>query len=146
KDTATSLEVYWPDGRSVARHLEPWEINTVLHVPYPNEEEEVAATPTVDIECGHGFAMNDNGRCTDKDECSPFPSVCPPDRPVCTNTYGGFKCRSNKRCGQGYEPSGDGSACVAQPFLGGTRSSGVQSWPGRALWPLLSALLHAALP
>ena len=50
KDTATTLEVYWPDGRSVARHLEPWEINTVLHVPYPNEVEEEAATATADIE------------------------------------------------------------------------------------------------
>ncbi|XP_059929374.1 cartilage acidic protein 1-like [Gadus macrocephalus] len=64
------------------------------------------------LQCGHGFAMNENGRCTDKDECSPFPSVCPPDRPVCTNTYGSFKCRSNKRCSQGYKPSSDGSACV----------------------------------
>ncbi|CAL8256367.1 unnamed protein product [Lota lota] len=142
KDTATSLEVYWPDGRSVARHLEPWEINTVLHVPYPSEEEEEAATPTVDIECGLGFALNENGRCTDKDECIQFPSVCAPDRPVCTNTYGSFKCRSNKRCNQGFEPNDDGSACVAQvAYFGGTRSSGVQRWPGLSLWPLSASLL-----
>ncbi|CAL8298636.1 unnamed protein product [Merluccius merluccius] len=78
----------------------------------------------------------------DQDECTQFPSVCPPDRPVCTNTYGGFKCRSNKRCSRGFQPNDDGSACVAQvAYFGGTRSSGVQRWPGRSLWPLSASLL-----
>uniref|UniRef100_A0A8C6P4Z8 Cartilage acidic protein 1 n=1 Tax=Nothobranchius furzeri TaxID=105023 RepID=A0A8C6P4Z8_NOTFU len=111
KDVATNVEVYWPDGRSIARPLEPSEINSVLEIHYPRDEEEV--TPTVEIECGHGFALNENGRCTDKDECTQFPSVCPSDRPVCTNTYGSYKCRAKRRCNQGFEPNDDGSACVA---------------------------------
>lgn len=45
---ATNVEVYWPDGRSIARPLEPSEINSVLEIPYPRDEEEV--TPTVEIE------------------------------------------------------------------------------------------------
>lgn len=48
KDVATNVEVYWPDGRSVARPLDPSEINSVLEVYYPRDEEEV--TPTVEIE------------------------------------------------------------------------------------------------
>lgn len=48
KDVATNVEVYWPDGRSVARPLDPSEINSVLEVLYPRDEEEV--TPTVEIE------------------------------------------------------------------------------------------------
>ncbi|KAF0027474.1 hypothetical protein F2P81_020215 [Scophthalmus maximus] len=112
KDVATNVEVYWPDGRSVARPLEPSEINSVLEIHYPRDEEEF--TPTVEIECGHGFALNENGRCTDKDECTQFPSVCPSDRPVCTNTYGSYKCRAKRRCNQGFEPNDDGSACVAR--------------------------------
>uniref|UniRef100_A0A667XYD1 Cartilage acidic protein 1 n=1 Tax=Myripristis murdjan TaxID=586833 RepID=A0A667XYD1_9TELE len=140
KDVATNVEVYWPDGRSVARPLEPSEINSVLEIPYPRDEEE--ATPTVEIECGHGFAMNENGRCTDKDECTQFPSVCPPDRPVCTNTFGSYKCRANKRCNQGFEPNDDGSACVAQvAYFGGTQSSGVRKWSGLSLWPLSVSVL-----
>lgn len=45
---ATNVEVYWPDGRSVARPLEPSEMNSVLEIHYPRDEEEV--TPTVEIE------------------------------------------------------------------------------------------------
>ncbi|XP_017268259.1 cartilage acidic protein 1 isoform X2 [Kryptolebias marmoratus] len=123
KDVATNVEVYWPDGRSIARPLESSEINSVLEIHYPRDEDEV--TPTVKIECGHGFALNEHGRCTDKDECTQFPSVCPSDRSVCTNTYGSYKCRAKRRCNQGFEPNDDGSACVAQvAYFGVTRSSG----------------------
>lgn len=45
---ATNVEVYWPDGRSVARPLEPSDLNSVLEIRYPREEDEV--TPTVEIE------------------------------------------------------------------------------------------------
>lgn len=45
---ATNVEVYWPDGRSIARPLEPSEINSVLEIPYPRDEDQV--TPTVEIE------------------------------------------------------------------------------------------------
>ncbi|KAJ3610579.1 hypothetical protein NHX12_022671, partial [Muraenolepis orangiensis] len=140
KDTPTSLEVYWPGGRSVARQLEPWEVNTVLHVPYPSDEEEEEVTQTLPVECGRGFSMKENGRCTDEDECAGLPPPCPPDRPVCTNTYGGFKCRSNRRCSLGFQPNLDGSACVAQAaYFEGTRSSGGER--GLSLWPLWAALL-----
>lgn len=48
KDVATNVEVYWPDGRSVARPLEPSDLNSVLEIRYPREEDEV--TPAVEIE------------------------------------------------------------------------------------------------
>uniref|UniRef100_A0A673I751 Cartilage acidic protein 1-like n=1 Tax=Sinocyclocheilus rhinocerous TaxID=307959 RepID=A0A673I751_9TELE len=112
KDVATSVEVFWPDGRSVARALEPSEMNKVMEIYYPENEEE--ATQVVEIECGPGFEVNENGRCSDQDECTQFPSVCPSERPVCTNTYGSFKCRANKRCNQGYEPNDEGTACVGE--------------------------------
>uniref|UniRef100_A0A8C1E2P5 Cartilage acidic protein 1 n=1 Tax=Cyprinus carpio carpio TaxID=630221 RepID=A0A8C1E2P5_CYPCA len=105
KDVATSVEVFWPDGRSVARALQPSEMNKVMEIYYPENEEEAT-------QCGPGFEVNENGRCTDQDECTQFPSVCPSERPVCTNTYGSFKCRANKRCNQGYEPNDEGTACV----------------------------------
>uniref|UniRef100_A0A8C1HS62 Cartilage acidic protein 1 n=1 Tax=Cyprinus carpio carpio TaxID=630221 RepID=A0A8C1HS62_CYPCA len=99
KDVATSVEVFWPDGRSVARALQPSEMNKVMEIYYPENEEE--ATQVVEIE-------------VHQDECTQFPSVCPSERPVCTNTYGSFKCRANKRCNQGYEPNDEGTACVGE--------------------------------
>lgn len=107
------------------------------------------------LQCGHGFALSENGRCTgklerftslcwplrayfltfsrnvslcsspppDQDECTQFPSVCPSDRPVCTNTYGSYKCRAKRRCNQGFEPNDDGSACV-----------GEWSWQSQSSW------------
>ncbi|XP_015202013.2 cartilage acidic protein 1 isoform X1 [Lepisosteus oculatus] len=110
KDVVTSVEVYWPDGRSIARPLQTSDMKSVLEIPYP--QDEVEGTQPTEVECGNGFTANENGRCIDVDECTQFPSVCTRDRPVCVNTYGGYKCRSNKRCSQGYEPSEDGTACV----------------------------------
>lgn len=45
---ATNVEVYWPDGSSVARPLELSDLNTVMEIHYPSSEEEV--TPAVEIE------------------------------------------------------------------------------------------------
>ncbi|XP_052006367.1 cartilage acidic protein 1-like isoform X1 [Xyrauchen texanus] len=135
KDVATSVEVFWSDGRSVARPLELSDMNKVMEIYYPENEEEV--TPAVEIECGPGFEVNENGRCTDRDECTQFPSVCPTERPVCTNTYGSFKCRANKRCNQGYEPNDEGTACVAQvAYFGGNRSSASKFFAS-CLWSLV---------
>lgn len=50
----------------------------------------------------------------DTNECIQFPFVCPRDKPVCVNTYGSYRCRTNKRCSQGYEPNEDGTACVGE--------------------------------
>uniref|UniRef100_A0A8C6UHG5 Cartilage acidic protein 1b n=1 Tax=Neogobius melanostomus TaxID=47308 RepID=A0A8C6UHG5_9GOBI len=110
KDVATNVEVYWPDGRSVARPLEPSEINSVLEIHYPRDEEEVTTPVEVEVHLN-------------KDECTQFPSV--------------YKCRAKKRCNQGFEPNDDGSACVAKvAYFGGTRSSGESKWPGSSLWSL----------
>ncbi|KAG8549268.1 hypothetical protein GDO81_021801 [Engystomops pustulosus] len=49
----------------------------------------------------------------DTDECIQFPFVCPREKPICINTYGGYKCRPNRRCNRGFEPNEDGTACVA---------------------------------
>lgn len=131
KDVATSVEVFWPDGRSVARPLEPSDMNKVMEIHYPENEEE--ATPALEIECGPGFELNENGRCTDQDECTQFPSVCPSERPVCTNTYGSFKCRANKRCNQGYEPNDEGTACVGELRLKSGHKGGLiqEDTPGK---------------
>ncbi|XP_030628269.1 cartilage acidic protein 1 [Chanos chanos] len=146
KDVATSVEVYWPDGRSVARPLEASDMNTVMEILYPYDGEET--TPAAEIECGHGFVVNQQGRCADQDECTQFPSVCPPERPICTNTFGSYKCRANKKCTQGYQPNVEGTACVAQvAYFGGNRSSGLRPWASY-LWPhslTLLALLTSCL-
>ena len=55
KDVATNVEVYWPDGRSVARPLEPSEMNSVMEIHYPRDDEEI--TPTVEIEVQQSFTM-----------------------------------------------------------------------------------------
>ncbi|MBN3271982.1 CRAC1 protein, partial [Polyodon spathula] len=121
KDSVTTVEVRWPDGSSVARPLVASEMNSVLEIAYPQTEGK---EQPAEIECGQGFAANEKGLCTDKDECTEFPSVCSGDKPVCINTFGGYKCRPNKRCGHGFEPNEDGTACVAQvAYFGGNRSS-----------------------
>ncbi|XP_068806025.1 cartilage acidic protein 1 isoform X3 [Struthio camelus] len=110
RDEASSLEVTWPDGRVAVRAVASGETNSVLEIPYPPDAEEPLVPAPV--ECGQGFSQRENGRCVDTDECAEFPFVCPRDKPVCINTYGGYRCRSNKRCGRGFEPNEDGTACV----------------------------------
>lgn len=48
-DDATSIEVYWPDGRSIARPLESADMNTVIEIAYPNEGEESALTSDAQV-------------------------------------------------------------------------------------------------
>ncbi|MGH0184892.1 UNVERIFIED_CONTAM: hypothetical protein FKN15_016479 [Acipenser sinensis] len=140
KDSVTTVEVRWPDGSSVARPLVASEMNSVLEIPYPQTEGK---EQPAEIECGQGFAADEKGLCTDKDECTEFPSVCSGDRPVCINTFGGYKCRPNKRCGHGFEPNEDGTACVAQiAYFGGNRSS--SSRPSAGLPQVCVALLGPA--
>ncbi|XP_033881364.2 cartilage acidic protein 1-like isoform X1 [Acipenser ruthenus] len=140
KDSVTTVEVRWPDGSSVARPLVASEMNSVLEIPYPQTESK---EQPAEIECGQGFAADEKGLCTDKDECNEFPSVCSGDRPVCINTFGGYKCRPNKRCGHGFEPNEDGTACVAQiAYFGGNRSS--SSRPSAGLPQVCVALLGLA--
>ncbi|XP_023801954.1 cartilage acidic protein 1-like isoform X2 [Cyanistes caeruleus] len=139
-DEASSLEVTWPDGRVVSRAVVSSETNSVLEIPYPLDvEEPLMPAP---LECGQGFSQHENGRCVDTNECTEFPFICPRDKPICINTYGGYRCRSNKRCSRGFEPNEDGTACVAQvAFFGGYPSAG--SWPGlphSALLPLVLGL------
>ncbi|XP_059410771.1 cartilage acidic protein 1a isoform X1 [Carassius carassius] len=78
-DEATSIEVFWPDGRSIARPLESADMNTVIEIAYPNEGEESALTSDAQVrlhaneevesmytlhrQCGEGFTVNTNGRC-----------------------------------------------------------------------------------
>ncbi|XP_074089292.1 cartilage acidic protein 1 isoform X1 [Macrotis lagotis] len=125
QDEASSVEVTWPDGRVVSRGVASNETNSVLEIPYPREED--GPLKPAALECGQGFSQQDNGRCMDTDECIQFPFVCPRDKPVCVNTYGSYRCRTNKRCSRGYEPNEDGTACVAQvAFLGGYPSAAIR--------------------
>ncbi|XP_030060655.1 cartilage acidic protein 1 [Microcaecilia unicolor] len=110
KDEASSIEVTWPDGRFLSRGIAKNEINSVLQIYYPKDENGLVQP--LEIECGQGFSLNENGRCADTDECIQFPFVCPRDKPICINTYGGYKCRPNRKCSRGFEPNEDGTACV----------------------------------
>lgn len=58
--------------------------------------------------------VSDSPHLSDTNECIQFPFVCPRDKPVCVNTYGSYRCRTNKRCSRGYEPNEDGTACVGE--------------------------------
>uniref|UniRef100_A0A8C5WGA9 Cartilage acidic protein 1 n=1 Tax=Leptobrachium leishanense TaxID=445787 RepID=A0A8C5WGA9_9ANUR len=136
-DQASSLEVTWPDGRIFTRGIAEGEINTVLEIMYPHDEESV--TKPMNIECGQGFSVNENGHCGDIDECIQFPFVCPREKPVCINTYGGYKCRPNRRCNRGFEPNEDGTACVAQVAYFGSYPSSASRFHARFL--LCSAVL-----
>ncbi|TRY86057.1 hypothetical protein DNTS_030160 [Danionella cerebrum] len=40
-DAASRIDVYWPDGGSVSRMLEPADMNTVIEIEYPNEGAEL---------------------------------------------------------------------------------------------------------
>ncbi|XP_071302199.1 cartilage acidic protein 1 isoform X1 [Agelaius tricolor] len=142
RDEASSLEVTWPDGRVVSRAVASSETNSVLEIPYPLDvEEPLMPAP---LECGQGFSQHENGRCVDTNECTEFPFICPRDKPLCINTYGGYRCRSNKRCSRGFEPNEDGTACVAQvAFFGGYPSAG--SWLGLPHSALLPQVLGLCL-
>uniref|UniRef100_A0A8B9SMQ1 Cartilage acidic protein 1 n=1 Tax=Anas platyrhynchos TaxID=8839 RepID=A0A8B9SMQ1_ANAPL len=127
----SSLEVTWPDGRVLVRAVASSETNSVLEVPYPPDTEEPLVPTPLEVRAGSHIFLP-----ADTNECTEFPFVCPRDKPVCVNTYGGYRCRSNKRCSRGFEPNEDGTACVAQvAFFGGYPSAG--SWP----WPPQGALL-----
>lgn len=60
QDEVTVVEVYWPDGRSVARPLQSGEMNSVMEVAYPKEGQESALAN--DTQCGEGFTVK-KGRC-----------------------------------------------------------------------------------
>ncbi|XP_036025581.1 cartilage acidic protein 1 isoform X2 [Onychomys torridus] len=122
RDEASSVEVTWPDGKMVSRSVASGEMNSVLEILYPQDKDKLQ--DTAPLECGQGFSQQDNGHCMDTNECIQFPFVCPRDKPVCVNTYGSYRCRTNKRCSRGFEPNEDGTACVAQvAFLGGYSSA-----------------------
>ncbi|XP_043331725.1 cartilage acidic protein 1 isoform X2 [Cervus elaphus] len=112
KDEASSVEVTWPDGKMASRNVASSEMNSVLEIPYPRDDDR--PQNPANLECGQGFSQQENGHCADTNECIQFPFVCPRDKPVCVNTYGSYRCRTNKRCSRGYEPNEDGTACVAQ--------------------------------
>lgn len=59
-DQVTVLEVSWPDGKSIARTLQPGEMNSVVVVAYPAEGD--AGALANDTQCGEGFTVK-NGRC-----------------------------------------------------------------------------------
>ncbi|XP_036803907.1 cartilage acidic protein 1 isoform X2 [Oncorhynchus mykiss] len=136
KDEVTVVEVYWPDGRSVARPLQPGDMNSVMEIGYPKEGEESVLNP--DTQCGEGFFVK-NGRCADNNECKQQsgPPVCPKSRPVCSNTYGHYNCGPRKTCSRGHKPTKDGRACVAvAPFFQGVRSSSPRPGPLSGLFLL----------
>uniref|UniRef100_A0A452RIZ6 Cartilage acidic protein 1 n=1 Tax=Ursus americanus TaxID=9643 RepID=A0A452RIZ6_URSAM len=123
KDEASSVEVTWPDGKMASRGVASEEMNSVLEIPYPRDEDRLEDPAPLEVSEGVR-ASDDSPHLSDTNECIQFPFVCPRDKPVCVNTYGSYRCRTNKRCSRGYEPNEDGTACVAQvAFLGGYPSA-----------------------
>ncbi|XP_078134039.1 cartilage acidic protein 1a [Sander vitreus] len=59
-DEVTVLEVSWPDSSSIARTLQPGEMNSVVEVAYPKGGE--MSLLANDTQCGKGFSVK-NGRC-----------------------------------------------------------------------------------
>ncbi|XP_054459940.1 cartilage acidic protein 1a isoform X2 [Anoplopoma fimbria] len=59
-DVVTVLDVYWPDGSSITRTLQPGEMNSVVEVAFPTEGE--SSLLANDTQCGQGFTVK-NGRC-----------------------------------------------------------------------------------
>ncbi|XP_051883167.1 cartilage acidic protein 1 isoform X2 [Pristis pectinata] len=112
KDVATHLEVTWPGGTFASRGVSLSDMNSTIEVLFP---EDGGQAGSLEIECGQGFTADGRGRCTDEDECARFPLPCPSNRPICINTFGGYRCRPNRRCNRGYEPNEDGTACVGIP-------------------------------
>ncbi|KAK1333568.1 hypothetical protein QTO34_005953 [Cnephaeus nilssonii] len=41
KDEASSVEVTWPDGKVASRNVASGEMNSVLEIPYPREEDRL---------------------------------------------------------------------------------------------------------
>ena len=41
KDEASSVEVTWPDGKMASRNVASGEMNSVLEIPYPRDEDKV---------------------------------------------------------------------------------------------------------
>lgn len=41
KDEASSVEVTWPDGKMASRNVASGEMNSVLEVPYPHDEDRL---------------------------------------------------------------------------------------------------------
>ncbi|XP_062244599.1 cartilage acidic protein 1a isoform X1 [Platichthys flesus] len=59
-DEVKVLQVSWPDGSSISRALQPGEMNSVVEVSYPREEEMTLLAD--DTQCGTGFSVK-NGHC-----------------------------------------------------------------------------------
>ncbi|XP_053274542.1 cartilage acidic protein 1a isoform X1 [Pleuronectes platessa] len=59
-DEVTVLQVSWPDGSSISRALQPGEMNSVVEVSFPREEEMTLLAD--DTQCGKGFTVK-NGHC-----------------------------------------------------------------------------------
>ncbi|NXJ70028.1 CRAC1 protein, partial [Rostratula benghalensis] len=143
RDEASSLEVTWPPPRVVMRAVASSETNSVLEVPYPLDVEEPLvpaplepSQPTTSSPPPH------------MDECTEFPFICPRDKPTPPPTYGGYRCRSNKRCARGFPPPEDGTACVAQvAFFEGYPSTPPPPGPRHgALLPLVLGLCLSPPP
>ncbi|XP_060245711.1 cartilage acidic protein 1 isoform X2 [Meriones unguiculatus] len=61
RDEASSVEVTWPDGKMVSRSVASGEMNSVLEILYPRDEDKPQDTAL--LECGQGFSQQDNGHC-----------------------------------------------------------------------------------
>ncbi|XP_055485992.1 cartilage acidic protein 1 isoform X2 [Psammomys obesus] len=61
RDEASSVEVTWPDGKMASRSVASGEMNSVLEILYPRDEDKPQDTAL--LECGQGFSQQDNGHC-----------------------------------------------------------------------------------
>lgn len=53
RDEASSVEVTWPDGKMVSRSVASRELNSVLQIPYPRDEDKLQ--DPAPLEVGQGI-------------------------------------------------------------------------------------------
>lgn len=54
KDEASSVEVTWPDGKVASRNVASGEMNSVLEIPYPREEDRLQDPAPLEVRKASG--------------------------------------------------------------------------------------------
>ncbi|KAG8225724.1 hypothetical protein J437_LFUL008109, partial [Ladona fulva] len=68
----------------------------------------------VNVQCSKGYHPNNEGQCTDIDECS-VGNPCKRNQ-RCLNTMGSYRCINFLSCGAGHELNEAGTHCVASLY------------------------------
>lgn len=77
KDEASSVEVTWPDGKMASRSVASEEMNSVLEIPYPRDEDRLQDPAPLEVRkaCGPHSQKKQAPHTTPWAEAG-FPGVC----------------------------------------------------------------------